>query len=134
MSCQILHLKRIVPLVQVLLHVTYNIVFQIVVLILLPYWVAPYLIAAGYTACPSIPILGFCVLMHTLGVAIMMVSGCLCYIELKVDAQKYYTLQNKKGLIMDGMYKYIRSPNYLGEVMIYASYAIVANVGNSGVI
>lgn len=48
-----------------------------------------------------------------------------CYI----DAQKYYTLQYKKGLIMDGMYKYIRSPNYLGEVMIYSSYAILANVG-----
>ena len=31
---------------------------------------------------------------------------------------------------MDGMYRYIRSPNYLGEVMIYASYAIVANVGD----
>lgn len=29
---------------------------------------------------------------------------------------------------MDGMFKYIRSPNYLGEVMIYSSYAIVANV------
>lgn len=27
------------------------------------------------------------------------------------------------------MYKYIRSPNYLGEVMIYSSYALVANVG-----
>ena len=44
------------------------------------------------------------------------------------DAQKYYTLQYKKGLITDGMFKYIRSPNYLGEVMIYSSYGLVANV------
>lgn len=29
---------------------------------------------------------------------------------------------------MDGMYRYIRSPNYLGEVMIYSSYALLANV------
>ena len=87
------------------------------ILILLPYWVAPYLIAAGYTTAPPIPVMGFAVLLHTLGVAIMMVS----------DAQKYYTLQYKKGLITDGMYKYIRSPNYLGEVMIYSSYALVAN-------
>lgn len=49
--------------------------WNVVVLILLPYWVAPYLIAAGYTTCPSIPVIGFCILLHTLGVAIMMVSG-----------------------------------------------------------
>ena len=46
-----------------------------VVLILLPYWVAPYLIAAGYTTSPPIPVMGFAVMLHTLGVAIMMVSG-----------------------------------------------------------
>lgn len=46
------------------------------------------------------------------------------------DAQKYYTLQYKKGLIMDGMYKYIRSPNYLGEILIYSSYALLSNVLN----
>ncbi|OAO13794.1 DUF1295 domain containing protein [Blastocystis sp. ATCC 50177/Nand II] len=87
------------------------------VLILIPYWVAPYLIAAGYTTAPSYPVMAFCVLLHTLGVAVMMVS----------DAQKYYTLQHKKQLITDGMYRYIRSPNYLGEVMIYSSYALLAN-------
>ena len=102
--------------------------WDVVVLILLPYWVAPYLIAAGYTTCPSIPVIGFCILLHTLGVAIMMVSGMKMKYSYWLDAQKYYTLQYKKGLIMDGMYKYIRSPNYLGEVMIYSSYAILANV------
>ncbi len=44
-------------------------------LILIPYWVAPYLIAAGYTTAPSYPVMAFCVLLHTLGVAVMMVSG-----------------------------------------------------------
>lgn len=36
---------------------------------------------------------------------------------------------------MDGMYKYIRSPNYLGEVLIYSSYALLSNVksGNEAV-
>ena len=90
---------------------------DVVVLILLPYWVAPFLIASGHTT-PPIPVMGIAVLLHTLGVAIMLVS----------DAQKYYTLQYKKGLITDGMFKYIRSPNYLGEVMIYSSYGLVANV------
>ena len=56
-------------------------------------------------------------------------------IPIQPDAQKYYTLQYKKGLIMDGMYKYIRSPNYLGEVLIYSSYALLSNVksGNEAV-
>ena len=48
---------------------------SVVVLILIPYWVAPYLIAAGYTTAPSYPVMAFCVLLHTLGVAVMMVSG-----------------------------------------------------------
>ena len=91
---------------------------SVVILILLPYWIAPFLIASGRTTAPSVPVMGIAVLVHTLGVAIMMVS----------DAQKYYTLQYKKGLITDGMFKYIRSPNYLGEVMIYSSYALLANV------
>ena len=47
----------------------------VVVLILIPYWVAPYLIAAGYTTAPSYVTMAICVLMHTLGVAVMMVSG-----------------------------------------------------------
>lgn len=93
-------------------------VIYIVVLILLPYWVAPFLIASGHTTPPPVPVMGISVLLHTLGVAVMLVS----------DAQKYYTLQHKKGLITDGMFKYIRSPNYLGEVMIYASYGLMANV------
>ena len=50
------------------------------------------------------------------------------FCAIHVDAQKYYTLQNKKQLITDGMFRYIRSPNYLGEVMIYSSYALLANV------
>ena len=43
------------------------------------------------------------------GVVVMLLS----------DSQKYYTLKYKKGLISDGMMKYTRNPNYLGEVMIY---------------
>lgn len=100
----------------------------VVVLILIPYWVAPYLIAAGYTTAPCYPVMAFCVLLHTLGVAVMMVSGLYIPVQSYKDAQKYYTLQHKKQLITDGMYKYIRSPNYLGEVMIYSSYALLANV------
>ncbi|MFK8012758.1 MAG: isoprenylcysteine carboxylmethyltransferase family protein, partial [Marinicellaceae bacterium] len=46
-------------------------------------------------------------------------------IMMVADAQKYYTLKYKKGLITDGVHKYIRHPNYLGEIMIYGSFALM---------
>ena len=41
------------------------------------------------------------------------------------DAQKYFTLRHKKGLIHDGFFTGTRNPNYLGEVMLYASFAVL---------
>lgn len=43
------------------------------------------------------------------------------------DCQKYFTLQLKKGLISSGFFKYSRNPNYLGEMMIYFSFALLVN-------
>lgn len=57
-----------------------RVVCLVVVLILIPYWVAPYLIAAGYTTAPSYVTMAICVLMHTLGVAVMMVSGVYSFV------------------------------------------------------
>lgn len=51
---------------------------------------------------------------YAIGVVLMIASDC----------QKYYTLKYKKGLIDDGMFKYTRNPNYLGEIMVYLSFAI----------
>jgi len=39
------------------------------------------------------------------------------------DAQKFFVLKAKKGLITDGFFARIRHPNYLGEMMLYASFA-----------
>ena len=41
------------------------------------------------------------------------------------DGQKYFTLRIKRELINDGFFKYTRNPNYLGEIMIYASFALL---------
>ncbi len=41
------------------------------------------------------------------------------------DAQKYYTLKYKKGLISDGMFYATRNPNYLGEIMLYRIFNII---------
>ena len=44
---------------------------------------------------------------------------------IAADAQKFFTLRVKRGLITDGMHRYIRHPNYLGEMMIYGSFAMM---------
>ena len=37
-------------------------------------------------------------------------------VAIASDAQKYFTLRLKRGLITDGMFRFIRHPNYLGEI------------------
>ena len=44
---------------------------------------------------------------------------------IAADAQKYFTLRVKSGLITDGMFRHVRHPNYLGEMMIYGSFALM---------
>lgn len=48
-----------------------------------------------------------------------------CAIMIAADAQKFFTLRERPGLITDGMFRYIRHPNYLGEMMIYGSFALM---------
>ena len=58
---------------------------------------------------------------------------CLCVtlcllgsvIMIAADAQKYFTLRVQRGLIVDGMFRHIRHPNYTGEMMIYMSFALM---------
>ena len=42
------------------------------------------------------------------------------------DAQKYFVLREKKGLITHGFNALSRNTNYLGEIMIYASFNVIA--------
>ena len=37
-----------------------------------------------------------------------------------------YTLKLQKGLIEDGLFGRTRNPNYLGEILIYVSYALMS--------
>lgn len=79
------------------------------------YYVAPYLLISRHLTLPS-PLIGLVVVLYIFGIFLHYVS----------DAQKFYTLQNKKGLIQDGLFKFTRNPNYLGEIMIYAAYATLS--------
>jgi protein-S-isoprenylcysteine O-methyltransferase Ste14 len=78
------------------------------------YWSLPWLFISGQVA-PSGPLLFAAVFLHTLGVAWMGAA----------DLQKNCVMRYKKGLITDGVFAYTRNPNYLGEIMIYWSYALL---------
>ena len=83
------------------------------------YWLAPFLLISDVLPVrpqPSAMTLGLAIVLYAVGVVVMMAS----------DAQKYFTLQVKRGLITGGMFRHIRHPNYLGEMMLYAAFAMVA--------
>jgi len=83
------------------------------------YWVFGWLLISG-VAQPDYPMPDFawfclCISLCVTGSAIMIAA----------DAQKFFTLRLQRGLITDGMHRYVRHPNYLGEIMIYGSFAMM---------
>ncbi len=88
------------------------------VLVLGLYWVFPVLLISpllGDRPQPPGWLIALAIGTHTLGVAVMMAADC----------QKNTTLRIRRGLITDGMFARVRHPNYLGEMMIYGSYALL---------
>jgi len=82
------------------------------------YWYIPYMMASGQSEQnPSHERIFWSVMIYAVGAALMMVS----------DAQKYFVLNVKRGLIADGMFAHSRNPNYLGEMMIYSTFALISN-------
>lgn len=82
---------------------------------LLLYWIAPWiLISAG--AVPSGPVIAGSVFLVTLGTMVHFAS----------DAQKYFVLKIKSGLITDGFFARSRNTNYLGELLIYSGFALAS--------
>lgn len=89
-------------------------------LVLGPYWLFGWLLISGVSQ-PHYPLpefawYGLCISLCMFGSALMIAA----------DAQKYFTLRLQRGLITDGVHRYIRHPNYLGEMMIYGSLAMLA--------
>lgn len=83
------------------------------------YLVMGWVLASGYSTI-SYPLqseawLGFAVALCLVGTALMLVA----------DAQKYFCLKNGPHLITYGFFKHIRHPNYLGEMLIYLSFALI---------
>ena len=83
------------------------------------YWVFGWLLISR-TSQPVYPLpeavwFALCITLCLIGSVIMIAA----------DAQKFYTLRLQHGLITDGMHRWVRHPNYLGEMMIYGSFAML---------
>jgi steroid 5-alpha reductase family enzyme len=79
------------------------------------YWIAPFLLISRAIE-PSPPLIAAAVAMNLYGV----------FLHFSSDAQKYYTLKYRPGLITEGFFARCRNTNYLGEVLIYLSFALLA--------
>lgn len=79
------------------------------------YLIAPYLLISRQVRLPPWWI-GLTLVLYILGV----------FLHFGSDAQKYFTLQQRRELITTGFFARTRNPNYLGELLIYLSYALMA--------
>ncbi|MCX8534262.1 methyltransferase family protein [Chryseobacterium luquanense] len=79
------------------------------------YYIAPYLLISEHTNVP-VWVFGLAPAIYAMGIFLHYVG----------DAQKFFTLRIQKGLIEDGLFARTRNPNYLGEILIYGSFALVA--------
>ncbi len=78
------------------------------------YWVAPFILISSGTV-PSLPLVAAAISLNIFGV----------FLHYASDAQKYYTLKYQQGLITEGFFARCRNTNYLGEALIYFSFALL---------
>jgi steroid 5-alpha reductase family enzyme len=79
------------------------------------YYLAPFLLISQQVTLPPY-VIGGALCLYIIGIFLHYVG----------DAQKYYTLRYHRGLIQEGLFSRTRNPNYLGEILIYVSFAILA--------
>jgi steroid 5-alpha reductase family enzyme len=79
------------------------------------YYLAPFLLISQHVTLSPI-VIAFVLFLYIVGIFLHYVG----------DAQKYYTLRYHTGLIEEGLFSKTRNPNYLGEIMIYVSLAILS--------
>jgi protein-S-isoprenylcysteine O-methyltransferase Ste14 len=106
---------RVMPDARWQARITFGGAFLSFALVLGPYWLAPVLLVLDDTQQPAW-LLAAAAIAYAIGVVVMMVS----------DAQKHFTLAERRGLITTGFFARVRHPNYLGEMVLYAAFAVVA--------
>ncbi len=82
---------------------------------LILYWVAPFILVSSHSEPPT-PLIAAAISINLFGV----------FLHYSSDAQKYYTLKYKPGLITEGFFARSRNINYGGEILIYLSFAMLA--------
>jgi steroid 5-alpha reductase family enzyme len=78
------------------------------------YWIPAYLVTASALFPPPWAI-SLAIAVYAIGLVLHFAS----------DAQKHYTLIYREGLITGGFFSRSRNTNYLGEAMIYLSFALM---------
>jgi steroid 5-alpha reductase family enzyme len=102
-------------------YVSITCAVQAWLVVLGPYCIAGYKIASRSSILAQEPHperLACAALLYIFGLMLM-----LC-----TDAQKYFVLRERKGLITHGFNAMTRNCNYLGEIMLYASFNVIAQV------
>ena len=79
------------------------------------YWVAPYILISSPKTVPDF-LIAASISINIIGV----------FLHFASDTQKYFSLKLKKDLIKEGFFKNVRNTNYLGEILIYLSFAILS--------
>jgi steroid 5-alpha reductase family enzyme len=79
------------------------------------YWIAPFILISQHLT-PTPVVIGAAVALNMFGVMLHYSS----------DAQKYFMLKYKPGLITEGFFSRCRNTNYLGELMIYTGFALLS--------
>lgn len=79
------------------------------------YWIAPFIIISNQLTAPNW-LIALSIFITILGIFYHYVS----------DAHKHAVLSVKKGLITTGLFSKTRNPNYLGEMLIYLGFAMLA--------
>jgi protein-S-isoprenylcysteine O-methyltransferase Ste14 len=80
------------------------------------YWIAPWLLTSrGVQAPPWL--MALCISLYAGGV----------FLHFASDMQKYISLRLRPGqLFTDGLWSKVRNPNYLGELLIYLGFGLLA--------
>jgi protein-S-isoprenylcysteine O-methyltransferase Ste14 len=79
------------------------------------YWVAPAILVSQRVEAQAWW-MGLCVVLFGLGV----------FLHFASDMQKHMHLQHRRGVLLtDGLWARCRNPNYLGELLIYGSFALL---------
>jgi steroid 5-alpha reductase family enzyme len=88
---------------------------MVMFLVLALYWLAPFLLISS-GAVPPMPLVALAIALNLLGV----------FLHFGSDAQKHFVLKLQPGLIDAGFFARSRNTNYLGELLTYLSFALLA--------